>query len=80
MNCGYVSRDGGVKRSPLSYWLRNNSDTRVSKVSNTEYACWAVTAGIPVISAARMADQHQKLVVDFPLKPMAAEGLPGPPL
>ena len=46
----------------------------------TEYAGWAVMAGIPVISAACMADQHQNLVVDFPLNPMGAEVVPGPPL
>ena len=42
----------------------------------------AVTAGIPMKfhMIQRMADQDWKLVTDFPLKPMRAEGFLGPPL
>ena len=42
----------------------------------------AVTAGIPMKfhMIQRMADQDWKLVTDFPLKPMRAEGFPGPAL
>ena len=56
---------------------QGQTDKRQSKDAYTGYAGWAVTAGIPVNSAPRMADQDLKLAVRNALRSMGAEGFPG---